>query len=47
MTRAAISVRVAVVLAAFGVLAACASPAAPGFNLQPQQQQAPPNTFRG
>jgi hypothetical protein len=51
MTRAAPSLRLFAVLAAFGAVAACASPAPGGFDLQPQQlqlkQQAPPNTFRG
>jgi hypothetical protein len=46
MTRAGRSLRLFTLIAAFGALAACVSPAPGGINLD-QQQQAPPNTFRG
>lgn len=51
MTRAITSMRFFVVLAAFGALAACASPAPGGLNFErmnfEQKQPASPNTFRG
>jgi hypothetical protein len=46
MTHAARSLRLFAVIVAFGALAACVSPAPDGLRFD-QQQQAPPNTFRG